>query len=139
MLIVYSSTRLKPANLVLSPKLFLPDSQVMNRKAVRTPVLSSSFSIALFLLIACHRARRQKIIERPQPAMRIPPPCTYRGSWCLRKKYGENQCDTLETQLANATSAALLVRGRGTTVVSQESCSCDGFSIERITRATYLR
>jgi hypothetical protein len=49
------------------------------------------------------------------------PSSWYLGSWLVRKKYGVNQCDTLETQLAIAMREARLVLGLGTTVVSQES------------------
>lgn len=75
----------------------------------------------MFFLILHHFANSEKIIVRPQPAIMMPPPIWYLGSWLRRKKYGENQCEILDTQLAIAIRAARLVRGRGTTVVSQES------------------
>ena len=56
---------------------------------------------------------------KPQPAVIMPPPVWYLGSWDVRKKYGVNQCVTLEMELARAITAARLVRGRGINLVCQ--------------------
>jgi hypothetical protein len=76
----------------------------------------------LFFLELHHFASVQKIIVNTAPAMIALPPTWYLGFWLCRKKYGVNQWLTLLTQLAIAISGALFVRGRGTTVVSYESC-----------------
>jgi hypothetical protein len=95
-------------------------SHLANLHSVTFPLIASASSNCLFFLVHHHLAARQKIAVSPQPAMIIPPPVWYRGSCERRKKYGVNQCETEETQLAMAIRAARFVRGRGTTVVSQE-------------------
>jgi hypothetical protein len=84
-----------------------------------TPVLS--LSSALFFRTHQNLAAREKKTTSAQPTMIQPRPSWYLGSWLVRKKYGVNQCDTLETQLAIAMRDARLVLGLGTTVVSHET------------------
>lgn len=95
-------------------------AQVAYLQSVTVPVAASASSSCLFFLTHHHLARRQNIAVSPHPAMIMPPPVWYRGTWEVRKKYGVNQCEIEDTQLAIAINAARLVLGRGTTVVSQE-------------------